>query len=71
MDEPLEVMEICGHGVGHRPFEIAPDELVRVEFWRVTREAVEAQPHRRAQEIADEHAAMLVDVVPDDEYWTA
>lgn len=71
MDEPLEVMEIRRHGVGHSPLEIAPDELVWVEFGRVTWEAVEAQSRCRAQEIADENAAMLVDVVPDDEHRAA
>ena len=71
MDEPLEVMEIRRHGVGHSPLEIAPDELIWVEFGCVTREAMEAQSRRCAQEIADENASVLVDVVPDDEYWAA
>lgn len=71
MDEPLEVMEIRRHGVGHSPLEIAPDELIWVEFRRVTRETMEAQSRRRAQKIANKNAAMLVDVVPDDEHWAA
>ena len=71
MDEPFEMMEIRWDGVGYGALEIAPDELVGVEFGSVTREAIEAQSRSRAQELAHENAAMLVDVVPDDDRWAA
>lgn len=71
MDEPLEVVKIRRDGIGHSPFEIAPDKLIWIEFRRVTWEAMEAQFRRRAQEIANENATMLVDIIPDDEHWAA
>jgi len=40
MNEPLEMPEIRRDRVRNAALEIAPNELVRVEFWGVAREAM-------------------------------
>ncbi len=71
MNEPLEMSEIRRDGVCNTALEIAPDEFVRVELGSVAWEAMKLQAGSRAQEFAHKNAAMLVDVVPDDEYGAA
>lgn len=68
MDEPFQVPQVSWDRVRDRAFEVGPDELIRIKLGRVAREAMKAQPVGCAQEFADQDAAMLIDVVPDDEY---
>lgn len=67
MNEPLEMRQIGRNRVRDGTLEIGPNELVGVEFGRIARETMKAQARSRAQEFLHEDAAMLVDVVPDDE----
>jgi hypothetical protein len=67
MNESLEMREIRWDRVGDSALEVGPNKLVRVEFWGIAREAMEAKARGRAQELLYEDAAVLVDVVPDDE----
>jgi len=67
MNEPLEMRKIRRDSVRDSTLEVGPNKLVRVEFRGIAREAVEAQPRGRAQELLHEYAAVLIDVVPDDE----
>ena len=71
MNEPLEMPEIRRDCVRNAALEIAPNEFVRVELGGVAREAMKLQTGSRAQEFAHKNTAMLVDVVPDDEYGAA
>lgn len=67
MYEPLEMRKIDRNRVRDGTLKIGPNELVRIEFRSVAREAMKLQARGRAEEFAHEDAAMLVDVVPDDE----
>ena len=71
MYEPLEMRKIRRNCIRDGAFEIGPNELVGIEFWRVTWETMKTQARSRGQKFPHKDAAMLVDVVPDDEHWAA
>jgi len=67
MNEPFKMRKVHWNRVRNSALEVSPHEFVGVEFGRIAREAVKLQARSRAQEFTHEDAAVLVDVIPDDE----
>ena len=67
MNESFEMRKVRWNRVRNSALEVSPHEFVGVEFRRIAWETVKLQARSRAQKLLHEDAAMLVDVVPDDE----
>src|SRR5439155_9430353 len=70
MKQPLELLEVARDTVGHGALEVVPDELVRVEFGCVPREAIRVEPRMRLEEVLHQSAPVLPAAVPEKDHGT-
>lgn len=71
MNEPLEVSQIAGNTVGQGAFEIRPNELIRIEFGRISREPVDVEPGMSAEKFLGHLPPVRLAVVPEENHLSA
>ncbi len=70
MKQPRELPEVARDTVGHGALEVVPDELVRVEFGGVAREAIRVEPRMRLEEVLHQRGPVLPAAVPEKDHGT-
>ena len=71
VDELLEVAQIRGDAIGHRPLEMVPHELIGIELRCVSRERRGPQARMRAEKRFDHGALMGSPAIPEQDHVTS